>query len=151
MEISVRSLAPEDYTVWQMLWQGYLTFYDSALEPEVTSHLWQQFFHEHKIMHAFVIENNQGQVCGFAHCVLHPNTWSVLPCCYLEDLYVAPGSRGKGYASALIKHVQKFAQAVPCNRLYWVSMRDNEPANKLYNQLAQCTDFIQFRMPLNAS
>ena len=149
MQISVRSVAPEDYSTWHSLWQEYLAFCECELAADITAHLWQQFFHANKTMYAFVAENTQGQLCGLVHCVLHPNTWSKLPCCYLEDLYVSPDSRGVGIARSLIQHVQTFAQAVPCNRLYWVSMRDNQNANQLYNQLAQCTDFIQYRMPLN--
>ena len=116
------------------------------LSPEITEHLWQQFFQETATIYAFVVESEPGQPQGFVHCVLHPCTWDIRPCCYLEDLFVTEQARGSGLGRALIEHVQAFAQEKNCTRVYWVTNKDNIQAQNLYEQLATRMDFIQYRV-----
>ena len=44
-----------------------------------------------------------GRIAGFTISVLHEGSWTTRPCCYLEDLFVAPDLRGRGIARALIE------------------------------------------------
>ena len=44
-----------------------------------------------------------GRIAGFTrYAVLHEGSWTIRPCCYLEDLFLAPDLRGRGIARALI-------------------------------------------------
>ena len=53
----------------------------------------------------------------------------------LNDLYVAPGSRGQGIAKQLIEHCRSFAVKQGATRLQWVTAEDNLAAQKLYESL----------------
>lgn len=142
----IRPIHIQDYAAWHSLWQAYTQFYKVDLSPEITEHLWQQFFQETATIYAFVVESEPGQPQGFVHCVLHPCTWDIRPCCYLEDLFVTEQARGSGLGRALIEHVQAFAQEKNCTRVYWVTNKNNIQAQNLYEQLATRMDFIQYRV-----
>jgi GNAT superfamily N-acetyltransferase len=51
---------------------------------------------------------------------------------YLEDLYVRPAWRGKGYGKALLRYLAAKAVAVGANRLEWLVLDWNAPAIEFY-------------------
>lgn len=54
---------------------------------------------------------------------------------YLEDLFVVPQARGRGYGKALIRHVARVAVARGCGRFEWTVLDWNEPAIAFYRAL----------------
>lgn len=54
---------------------------------------------------------------------------------YLEDLYVKPEYRGKGYGKALIKKLASIAVERGCGRLEWVCLDWNQPSIDFYLSL----------------
>jgi hypothetical protein len=38
--LDIRALRPDERHSWEPLWQGYLTFYESEVTPEVTTTTW---------------------------------------------------------------------------------------------------------------
>ena len=53
----------------------------------------------------------------------------------LNDLYVLPDFRGRGYGKQLVNHAVKSARARGYSRLQWLTAQDNAKAQKLYNEL----------------
>ncbi len=51
----------------------------------------------------------------------------------LNDLYVHPSYRGKGYGKELISHAFKVAKSMGFSRLQWLTSQDNIEAQKLYS------------------
>lgn len=51
---------------------------------------------------------------------------------YLEDLFVYPQYRGKGYGKALLNQVAKIAVERNCNRLEWICLDWNKPSIDFY-------------------
>ncbi len=51
---------------------------------------------------------------------------------YLEDLYVKPAFRGRGYGKALLKHLAQIALARGCGRLEWACLDWNKPSIAFY-------------------
>lgn len=51
---------------------------------------------------------------------------------YLEDLYVKPEYRGKGYGKAIFKELAKIAVARGCGRLEWWCLDWNKPSIDFY-------------------
>lgn len=143
-ELSIRPLAHSDYEQWLALWQGYLTFYETTLSQEVTQATWKKLLSDTAPVHGFGAYQAKTLV-GFAHVVLHPNTWNTTDCCYLEDLYVDSIVRGQGVGRALIEAVYEFAADKNCNRVYWTTQVGNKTARKLYDSIAQQTDMVQYR------
>ena len=54
---------------------------------------------------------------------------------YLEDLYVRPECRRRGYGRALLLHVARIAHARGCGRFEWLALDWNEPGIRFYKSL----------------
>ena len=57
---------------------------------------------------------------------------------YLEDLFVLPEYRGKGYGKALLKKLAQITVERGCGRLEWACLDWNQPSIDFYRSLAQC-------------
>ncbi len=54
---------------------------------------------------------------------------------YLEDLFVKPAYRGRGYGKALLKRLAKIAAERNCGRFEWVCLDWNQPSIDFYRSL----------------
>jgi GNAT superfamily N-acetyltransferase len=72
---------------------------------------------------------------GFAVFFYNFSTWLGRPGLYLEDLFVKPDKRGKGYGRALLVELAKIARDRECGRMEWAVLDWNEPAIKFYRAL----------------
>src|SRR5205085_9230875 len=72
---------------------------------------------------------------GFAVFFHNFSTWLGLPGIYLEDLFVKPEHRGKGYGRALLIDLAKIARGRGCGRLEWAVLDWNDPAIEFYRKL----------------
>jgi GNAT superfamily N-acetyltransferase len=72
---------------------------------------------------------------GFAVYFYNFSTWLGRPGLYLEDLFVKPEKRGKGYGRALLVELARIARDRGCGRMEWAVLNWNEPAIKFYQAL----------------
>jgi GNAT superfamily N-acetyltransferase len=72
---------------------------------------------------------------GFAVFFHNFSTWLGRPGLYLEDLFVRPEDRGKGYGRALLIYLAKIARERGCGRMEWAVLDWNEPAIQFYHKL----------------
>ena len=72
---------------------------------------------------------------GFALFFHNFSTWIGRPGLYLEDLFVRPEHRGKGYGRALLIELAKIARERNCGRMEWAVLDWNEPAIQFYRKL----------------
>ena len=54
---------------------------------------------------------------------------------YLEDLFVLPEHRGKGYGKAILTHLAQIARSRGCGRLEWACLDWNKPSIDFYLSL----------------
>ena len=139
----IRAAVPADEASWRKLWRGYCDFYRANLPKEVTDRTWKRILDPDSAIMCIVAEVD-GQVYGFATCVVHENTWEIQPVCYLEDLFVHPSARSRGIGTALVEWLRNAMRAEGWARLYWVTREDNERARKLYDQFAQADGFVRY-------
>jgi len=139
----IRPLQAEDEAGWRPLWRGYLEFYKTVLPEEVTATTWRRLLDPGEPLYGLVAELN-GEIAGFAHCVLHRGTWSLTQHCYLEDLYVAASKRGSGLGGALIAAVYREADARGADRVYWLTHETNTTARALYDRVAQRSGYLHY-------
>jgi GNAT superfamily N-acetyltransferase len=57
------------------------------------------------------------------------------PGLYLEDLYIKPEYRGKGFGKVLLAYLAKLAVERDCGRYEWAVLNWNEPSLKFYKSL----------------
>jgi GNAT superfamily N-acetyltransferase len=72
---------------------------------------------------------------GFAVYFYNFSTWLGRPGLYLEDLFVRPEKRGKGYGRGLLIRLAQIAQERRCGRMEWAVLDWNEPAIQFYRKL----------------
>jgi GNAT superfamily N-acetyltransferase len=72
---------------------------------------------------------------GFALFFPTYSTFLAQPGLYLEDLYVKPHARGKGFGTALLAELAKIAVARGYGRVEWAVLDWNEPSIGFYKKL----------------
>ena len=88
---------------------------------------------------------------GFAVYFFNFSTWLGRPGLYLEDLFVKPETRGRGYGRVLLIHLAKIARNHGCGRMEWAVLNWNEPAIQFYRKLGAIPleDWTVFRLTQN--
>ena len=76
-----------------------------------------------------------GKEIGFALFFHNFSTFLGRSGIYLEDLYIKPEYRGKGYGKALFKQLAKIAVERKCGRLEWWCLDWNKPSINFYLSL----------------
>lgn len=76
-----------------------------------------------------------GREVGFALYFYNFSTFIGHSGLYLEDLFVWPEYRGKGYGKTMLLHLVKTAREHHCGRMEWMSLDWNKPANDFYRSL----------------
>ncbi|MDO8290361.1 MAG: GNAT family N-acetyltransferase [Parvibaculum sp.] len=142
----IRLITAADRAVWDVLWAGYLEFYKANVPPEISDATFRRILSGHFI--GLIAEDKEGKALGLAHAHLHAGTWGTKPVCYLEDLYVSEEARGLGIGRALIVELTTRGRREGWQRLYWQTARDNLQAQKLYDKLAQRTDWLRYDLDL---
>jgi GNAT superfamily N-acetyltransferase len=80
-------------------------------------------------------EGDSARPVGFALYFHNFSTFLSRRGLYLEDLFVIPAARGRGYGKALIKHVAQVAVQRECGRFEWAVLDWNQSAIDFYSAL----------------
>lgn len=91
-------------------------------------------FGEKRYAEVLLIEED-GKAHGFALFFHNYSTFLARPGIYLEDLFVNPAARGKGYGKALLAKLAEIAVARCCGRLEWSVLDWNQPSIDFYLSL----------------
>ena len=82
-----------------------------------------------------LIAEESGKPVGFALYFYNFSTFVGKPGIYLEDLFVEPEYRGKGYGKALLVALAKIAKEEDCGRFEWSVLDWNTPSIEFYKAL----------------
>ena len=82
-----------------------------------------------------LLGEERGEPVSFALFFHNFSTWLGRRGLYLEDLFVRPEMRGKGYGRALLARLAQIAQERDCGRMEWAVLDWNEPAIQFYRKL----------------
>jgi GNAT superfamily N-acetyltransferase len=145
--LAIRDTRASDEATWRRLWAEYCEFYKSTVPADVTGATWQRILDPKSAIFGRVAELD-GAVVGFANCVMHEGTWSKLPICYLEDLFVDPKVRGQGAGKLLLEDLVALGKARGWEYLYWHTQAGNATARRLYDTFTAADDFVKYRVRL---
>jgi GNAT superfamily N-acetyltransferase len=104
---------------------------DQVVADEQTLGTW--IFDKQKAEVIFALED--GKEIGFALFFHNFSTFLGRAGIYLEDLYVKPECRGKGYGKAILKKLASIAVERGCGRLEWWCLDWNKPSIDFYLSL----------------
>jgi GNAT superfamily N-acetyltransferase len=82
-----------------------------------------------------LIAEESGRAVGFALFFHNYSTFLARPGIYLEDLFVDPEARGRGYGKALLARLAQIAKERECGRVEWAVLDWNEPAIDFYRSV----------------
>ena len=103
-------------------------------------------FEKKKAEVIFAVEN--GKEVGFALFFHNFSTFLGRAGIYLEDLFVVPEYRGKGYGKALLSELARITLERGCGRLEWCCLDWNKPSIDFYLSLGAkpLSDWTTYRL-----
>ena len=134
-ELNFRFAVREDTPlILQMIWE--LADYEKLLDEVVATEpvLEEWLFDRQKAEVLFVL-TPEGKEAGFALFFHNFSTFLGRAGIYLEDLYVRPEYRGRGYGKALLAYLAALAKREGCGRLEWWCLDWNRPSIDFYKSL----------------
>ena len=95
-----------------------------------------------------IIGEENGTAVGFALFFHNYSTFLAQPGIYLEDLFVKPEARGRGYGKALLARLAQLARERGCGRVEWAVLDWNTPSIDFYKSLGAVPmdDWTVFRL-----
>ena len=76
-----------------------------------------------------------GEIAGMAIWFLNYSTWQGKYGIYLEDLFIKPEFRGRGFGKSLLQHLAKICNEHGYGRFQWWVLDWNSPAIEFYKSL----------------
>ena len=106
------------------------------MEDQVTAdeHLLKEWLFEKQTARVIFALEEEREV-GFALFFHNFSTFLGKGGIYLEDLFVLPEYRGRGYGKGLLKQLAKIAVSEGCGRLEWMCLDWNKPSIDFYLSL----------------
>ncbi|MFM8404982.1 MAG: N-acetyltransferase family protein [Actinomycetota bacterium] len=113
-----------------------LAHYEKAPnEVEATEkELLETIFVEDARVFCDVVEVDE-EIAGMAIWFLNYSTWQGKHGIYLEDLFIKPEFRGRGFGKALLQHLAKLCDERGYGRFQWWVLDWNSPAIEFYKSL----------------
>ena len=146
-ELSFRFAARED-TPKILAFIRALAEYEQMADQVVASEelLERQLFDQNAAEVLFALED--GLEVGFALFFHNFSTFLGRAGLYLEDLYVLPEHRGKGYGKALLRQLARIALQRGCGRMEWWCLDWNRPSINFYLSLGAepMSDWTVYRL-----
>lgn len=135
METCIFRFAQEKDTALILYFIKELAKYEKMLDDVVATEeiLKEWIFEKGKAEVIFALED--GKEVGFALFFHNFSTFLGRSGLYLEDLFVKPEFRGKGYGKALLKKLAQIAVERGCGRFEWSCLDWNKPSIDVYLSL----------------
>jgi GNAT superfamily N-acetyltransferase len=141
---TIRRIEARDEARWRELWDGYCRFYERTPDEAVANFAWVRIMDTASPVHAIVAERAGSGVIGIANYIIHENTATLAPVCYLQDLFVDPDCRAAGTGKLLIDWLVAEMQRQGWARLYWATRENNYRARGLYDKYTPHSGFLRY-------
>jgi GNAT superfamily N-acetyltransferase len=132
--ITIRKAIPEDISILKQFIID-LAVYEKMLDDVVVTDelLFDSLFVQHA---AHCVLAFEGQIpVGFALYFYNYSTFLGKKGLYLEDLFVKPEYRRRGYGKQLLLHLVQQAKQENCGRMEWSVLNWNKPAIEFYESI----------------
>ena len=138
-----RFCTEEDFPVWLELNRAFMEeeIQDNSLWNCVDQDETEKFYRtfckarkENDFIRLFLFEVD-GQTIGFANVLIIFSVWAHGKALVLDDLYLLPEFRGKGFGGQALQFIETYAQQIGCMRLQFQSEESNRGAMKFYKAM----------------
>jgi GNAT superfamily N-acetyltransferase len=132
---TVRFGRPDDVPTIFSLIEGLAVYEQLRHEMVGTEELLKEHLFGARPYAEVILAEVDGRAVGFALFFHNYSTFLTRPGVYLEDLFVLPEERGRGYGKALLTALGRIALERGCGRLEWSVLDWNEPSITFYRAL----------------
>lgn len=148
--LHIRNAVAADVPLILSFIQGIASYEKLSHEVETTEEKLQDtLFGDHPYAEVILAYESDIPV-GFALFFHNYSTFRAKPGIYLEDLFVLPDYRTKGYGKALLQRIIDIATERNCGRVEWSVLDWNTPAIDFYKSMGATAmdEWTVFRMKL---
>ena len=132
---TIRFAGEDDVPVILRFIKGLAKYEKLTHEVTATEPLLRETLFKSRRVAEVMIGDFQGEPVGFALFFHNFSTFLGRPGIYLEDLFVIPEMRGRGFGKALLTCLAKIAVERGCGRVEWAVLDGNEPSIQFYKKL----------------
>jgi len=101
---------------------------------EATEELFSESLFQRGVAEALIGEY-EGKPVGYAICCHNFSSFTGRIGLYIEDIYVKPEMRGKGFGRAMFAYIAQLAIERKCGRLEWSCLDWNKPSIAFYEKM----------------
>lgn len=148
MTLIIRQPTHSDRPAWDILYQGYASFYKVTQTAAMRDTVWSWLMDDAKDVHGLVAQDSTGALLGIAHFRSFARPLSASTGGFLDDLFVAPNGRGHGVADGLIHAIGDHGRAQGWTVLRWITAEDNYRACAVYDRLSEKTKWATYDLKL---
>ena len=134
MELQIRNAEVNDIPTLIALIQELADYEKLSKEAVATEDLLKHWLFEKERAEGLILEVDQ-IVIGFALYFHNFSTFLGKAGLYLEDLYIKPDYRHKGYGKQVFKYLAKLTLERGCGRMEWSVLDWNAPSIQFYQSL----------------
>ena len=134
-ELQIRTATESDVPLILQFIRDLAEYERSAHEVAATEEMLRTTLFGNPRFAEVLIGEEEGQPVAFALFFHNYSTWTGKPGLYLEDLYVRPEARRKGYGRVLLSRLAAIAKERNCGRFEWAVLDWNTPAIDFYRSL----------------
>jgi len=147
-DFQIKQAVEKDVPVILRLIQGLAEYERLSHEAVVTEELLRANLFGDRPVAEVLLGYHQDKPVSFAVFFHNFSTFLGKPGMYLEDLFVIPEMRGKGFGRAMLVHLAGIARERKCGRFEWSVLDWNEPAIQFYLKLGAIpmNDWTIFRV-----
>ncbi len=140
----IRNIQAGDFPILIELFEEFAHFEKT---PEKMTNSLDKIVAQQDFLKGFVAEHD-GRIVGYCTYFFTYHTWTG-KCIYLDDLYVRPGSRGRGLGARMMQNVINMGKKEDCAQLRWQVSRWNTPAIDFYDKLGAEIDDVEMNCILS--
>ncbi len=135
MNFTIRPASEDDASVILSLIKGLAEYEKLSHEVVATEEVLRDTLFGARPVAEVILGDLDGESVGFALFFHNYSTFLGRPGIYLEDLFVKPEMRRKGFGKVMLAYVENLAKERQCGRLEWSVLDWNEPAWKFYKSI----------------
>ncbi len=145
--MKIRYAKQEDVSIVLSLIKELAAYEKMSDEVVATEALLSQWLFEKKIAEVMLLES-ENRIIGFALYFYNYSTFVGRGGIYLEDIYIQPAYRGRGYGKSVFYHLAKIAREQGLGRIEWSCLNWNTPSIEFYHSLGAIKkdDWLLFRL-----
>ena len=125
-----------------------LAEYENLLdEVGATEEILYDSIFKRKKSEALIVEYGQDAI-GYVIYFYNFSTFTGRPGLYVEDIYIIPDMRKRGFGKEIFIHLAKLAQEENCARMEWACLNWNEPSMRFYEKMGAfpMSDWVIYRL-----